>query len=285
MADFVSKGALLVSTDSIIVPKGTDISCNSLDLLRSVGSDMAIEREADAVVVFRTRLYALLVRADNLGRLPAGNPPIAADGDWAVIKMARHGVPVDKTDCAEAVLESLKAKCSVSKVGKKTTLLGASAAIRRNLPINYQDVVSHEVKFNWDRKRILLDRQVNPWQTFSRTSPFSSVGRLEEAERRRIVERDRRRREIRNQAKARHDHVVTLLSDRCHSVREIAGLTGLSKSTVHRLKEAMRWSEMDSYKRCKNVRSVVVPPDSERPGFRPDGDATSGETTTEGPRT
>jgi len=255
MADFVCKGALLVSTDSILVPKGTDIRCSSLDLLRSVGSDMTIEREADAVVIFRTRLYAMLLRADRLGSLPGGKVPLAANDEWAVIKMARHGVPVDKKDCADAVLASLKAKRAVAMSGKKTTLLGASAAIRRGLPINYQDVVFHEVKFSWDNKRILLNRGVNPWRNFSKTSPFSSIGRLREAERRKIAERGRRRQENRDLAKSRHDQVVTLLSERCHSVRKIASLTRVSKSTVHRLKESMKWLEMESYKESKNVGS------------------------------
>jgi hypothetical protein len=261
MVDFVSKGALLVSTDSVILPRGTDISCHSLDLLKTVDSDMPIELEADAAIIFRTRLYAELLKRTNLDRLPKGKEIIALDEDWAVVKMARHGVPVNKEDCARAVLASRKAERSVSVGAKKTTLLGAEAAIRAGLPINHPKVEEREPQFTWDHKRILVKSDVNPWRSYTQTEPYTSLGRLEEAERRKLVERERRLRQRRDNTKAVHDQVISLLAERCHSVREIARLTEVSKSTVQRLKDAMKWSEMDEYKRSRRVRPVSVPVD------------------------
>jgi|GEM_PF-7044887 len=264
MVDFVSKGALLISTDSVILPKGTDIACHSLDLLKTVDSDMPVELEADAVIIFRTRLYAELLWTANLDRLSDGREPIAVDEDCAVVKMARHGIPVEKKDCARAVLASRKAGRAVPIGGKKITLLGAEAAIRAGLPINYEKVDEREPTFTWDHKRILLKPDVNPWRSYSDTEPYTSLGRLEEAERRKLVERERRLQQRRENAKAAHDQVINLLADRCHSVREIARLTEVSKSTVQRLNDAMKWSEMDEYKRSKRVRPVSVPVDGVR---------------------
>jgi hypothetical protein len=76
-----------------------------------------------------------------------------------------------------------------------------------------------------------------------------------------LVERERRLRQRRDNTKAVHDQVISLLAERCHSVREIARLTEVSKSTVQRLKDAMKWSEMDEYKRSRRVRPVSVPVD------------------------
>jgi chorismate mutase len=284
MVDFVSKGALLISTDSVILPQGTDIACHSLDLLKTVDSDMPVELEADAGIIFRTRLYAELLKGTSVDRLPQGKEPLAVDEDWAVIKMARHGVPIEKEDCARAVLASLKAERSVPVGAKKITLLGAEAAIRAGLPINYPKVDEREPQFSWDHKRILLNPDVNPWRSYTHTEPYTSLGRLEEAERRKLVERERRLQLRRDNAKAVHDQVINLLAERCHSVREIAKLTGASKSTVQRLKDATKWSEMDDYKRSKRILSVSVPVDSARsttaePCPTPSSDAESNDQT------
>jgi hypothetical protein len=168
-----------------------------------------------------------------------------------------------------AVLASIRAGRLVETGAKKTTLLGARSAIVADRPINYQQVEDREPKFNWDKKRRLLNSGVNPWVGYTKTAPYSTLGRLEEAERRKLVLQEKVRLERRKQSKQRRDNVIRLLGEGGHSVREIAKATGVSKSTIQRLNSSMRWAEMDSYKMTKGLgdgRSSVPKSAGDRKG-------------------
>jgi hypothetical protein len=261
MADFIQRGALLVSTDSVLVPSGTSIECRSRDLLRSVGGDMAKKRTVDAVIIIRTRLYAMLMRPENWEKLPVEErgEVVARDDNWVVVKIARHGVAVDKPDCGRAFLSSLQHKCATAVGAQKKTLLGAGAAIRAGTEINFERVVGHEPKFAWDGKRALVNGAVNPWASYSETKPYQSLPRLADADLRKLEARERRRDERRKNAKEKHDLLVSLLGERCHSCREISRRTGLSKSSVQRMSAAMGWAQMERYRN----RHHIVSPSSE----------------------
>ncbi|HEY7534620.1 MAG TPA: DNA polymerase, partial [Thermodesulfobacteriota bacterium] len=59
ISEFVVKGAYLCSTDSVLLPKDTDISCASLNELRGVGSDLKQELDGSHGALIRARLSAL----------------------------------------------------------------------------------------------------------------------------------------------------------------------------------------------------------------------------------
>jgi hypothetical protein len=246
MAELVQKGAKVVSTDSILVPAETDISCASLEALRLVESDMPIVLEADAIIVFRTRLYALLQRTERL-RLPPGQSPLAQEGPWALVKLAGQGVPVDRNECALTIVESIAAQRLVKTPRTKTRLLSAESAIREGKALNAEVKVSRPPKFSLETKRKIVNRDLNPWREFSETVPYESIGRLKGVENQRATKRCRSHQEKRKQAWQAREKVLLLLAERSHSLSEIARMTNVPKATIAGLKKRMPWPQMDNF--------------------------------------
>jgi hypothetical protein len=262
MAELIMKGALVVSTDSIVVPAGTDISCPGLEALWSVESDMPVVMEADAVVIFRTRLYVLLQRVDNV-RMPEGETPLAQDGQWAVVKLAAHGVPVDREACAEAILESLAAKSLVTTPRLKTRLLSAESAIREGKSLNEEVTVARPPKFSLESKRSIANRDVNPWCQSSKTKPYETIGRLNGVARQRVTKAYRSQQEVRNEALKARTEAFALLAQRCYSLGKISKMTGIPKSTLAGLKKRMPWVEMDEFLASLNIAPRPEPDDDD----------------------
>lgn len=235
MAEFVAKGALLVSTDSVILGRSTSLECKALEELKSVGSDMTVEREADALLAFRTRMYFLLQRRDRI-RLPPGLlEPYATDEHWAVVKVARHALPVDKRIVAERVLASLKAGRLVEDPLPRKQLLSAEAAVRKGLELNAEECSDRKPIMRWDGKRILDNPQVNPWKTWTASRPATTAGRLTAAEEHGEIVKANRRRKRRKEARSKREEVFKLIAAGA-SVREIEKATGVPRSTVQDLK-------------------------------------------------
>lgn len=254
MAEFVSMGAYLVSTDSVVIETGVSMASPSLESLRSMGSDLRDELEADAILIVRTRFYFLLQRADNI-RLPPGKSPLAIDDDWAVVKVARHGLPVLKEPLAEAVLASLREKRLIDVCLPRKQLLSAVQAIREGRELNASLSSERKPKIEWDRKRILLNPNVNPWRSFSASRPAQSAPRLAAARQQKLLVNTNRRRERRFRSRAKRDEILRHLASGT-PIREVARLTGVPRSTIQDLKRSFRWREMESF---LNHQGIAVP--------------------------
>jgi len=281
MTDLIMTGALVVSTDSIVVPAGTEILCPSLEALWSVESDMPVVMEADAVLIFRTRLYVLLQRAGSI-RMAEGETPLAKDNQWAVVKLAGHGVPIDREACAVAILESLAAKSLVTTPRSKTRLLSAESAVREGKSLNEEVTVARPPKFSLESKRSIVNRDVNPWCQFSETEPYETIGRLKGVERQRTTKAYRSQQEARNDALKARREAFALFAQRCYSLGEIAKKTGIPKSTLAGLKRRMPWVEMDKFLESQNIAPRPEPDDDDvgenaRGDVDDDGDVGDGD--------
>jgi hypothetical protein len=261
MADFVGRGPILISTDSVIIEKAKSMSGSSLDALHLVDSGLTEDVEADAVFAIRTRLYVLLQRADNV-RLPKDlAAPYAQDQHWAVVKIARHGLPVVKEALAEAVLKSLRAGHLVDEPLPRKQLLGANAAIRAGLDLNEEVISEQRPLFGWDRKRVLVKPRVNPWRSWTATRPYQSVARLNAAQQQKLVVSANRRRERRFQARKLRDEALRLIASGM-PVRKVSRTLGIPRSTVQDLKKKL-WTPMTDF---LATEKIMVPPDDDEGG-------------------
>lgn len=236
MASIVARGALLVSTDSVIVPAGLSLVSDGLRDLRSIGSAMKLENEGDAVFIARSRLYAILRRAD---RIPSGARVLAADDTWAVVRVARHGTPETEKEFAETVLQCLREGKDVAPLRKKTRLLSAEAAVREGGEINQE--VSREGKtyFRWDGKRRLVEPKVNPFLHQTPTTAYQSLAKLEGAEHQRLVKAGVARKRRVRRTSGVLERAAALLEQGI-GIREVSRRTGMPRSTVSDLGRELR---------------------------------------------
>ena len=240
MASIVAKGAFVVSTDAVLVPPDLDLDCDGLSALRTVGSELEQKHEGDALFVARSRMYAILQRAD---RVRDGAHVLARNARWAVVRVARHGSTESKEEFAETVLACLTAEDDVARVRQKVRLVSAETAVREGRNINDEVVEERKTRFAWDSKRRLHDRDVNPFRYFSKTSPYYTLGKLEGAEHQRAVREGRAR--VVRRGVVDVDQVLALLRAG-HSVRAVARLTGVPKSTVQDLSVARGHTAIDA---------------------------------------
>jgi hypothetical protein len=261
MAPFVAKGAEMVSTDSVIIRRGIDMDCDSLRELMSVGSGLTIKCEADAILLVRTRCYFLLQRADNI-RLPKGlEKPYAVDETFAVVKVARHGLPVSKEALAETALASIKAKKLIASPLPRVQLLSAVSAVRVGAEVNSEIRSTRMPILRWDDKRVLDKPTVNPFDSWSPTHPVISEPRLTAAEEHGLIVNSNRRRLRRELAHAKRDTVLGLIAAG-KSVREISRETGVPRSTIQDLKRNL-CAPMTKFLASQQI---VVPPDENESG-------------------
>lgn len=237
IGDVVATGETLVaSTDSVITPKETDISCPSLDELRSVGSDFRLEHEADAAFVNRTRSYALLKRPNNV---TAADTILAANDDWVVVRVARHGSDESKPQFAETVLLCLAAGADVAPERVIVRRVGANEAVKKGVAINDAVPELHRSSFGWDGKRRVTNRDVNIFREFTTTQPYETVGAMEGAERQ--SQRARRKSSSKTSREhAKRVRAALLLLWRNMAAEEVAARTGLPLDTVMGLARKMR---------------------------------------------
>src|SRR5438128_4916670 len=112
MSQFISKGAIMAVTDSVLLPKGTDIACHALDELRSIGSDLKLEHEADVSWILRSRAYVLW----NGGE---------------VVKIARQGFQLPEPEFVAWVNASVQKGEAIPLVARKTHLVGLKEVIEK----------------------------------------------------------------------------------------------------------------------------------------------------------
>lgn len=234
MADIAANGALYLSTDAVLVRKTTDLRCEGLDHLEQVGGGLRPDYECDAAIIFRSRFYALLKKHSSV--MPT-DTVYAQDENWAVVKVARHGSRETKQQFAETVLASLRAGEAAAPVRRRERRLTAEAAARMGLPIDSVITEEHQSKFNWDFKRRLVDRDVNPFTSWSTSEPYQTISAMLGAE--------RQHRKLSGLARPRRRHPqhrleqARLLLRQGASVREVSRQTGIPKSTVADLKAAV----------------------------------------------
>lgn len=156
MAEFIAKGSLFCSTDSGLFPKGTDLGCEALEQLRSVGSDFRKEYECDSVLLGRSRLYALLKNGE-------------------IVKSARHGTVASEQVFAEMVKDNLKAGKDLELKAQKTHLGTAKDMIKKGKKLGESETWERLINWNWDDKRELVKPNINIWREWSDTNPLKEI--------------------------------------------------------------------------------------------------------------
>jgi hypothetical protein len=198
---------------------------------------------------------------DNI-RLPKDlAKPYAVDDKWAVVKVARHGLPVDKYALAELVLASIKAKKLIVHPLPRLQLLSAVSAVRLGRGVNEEVRTNPLPILRWDNKRVLDNPNVNPWVDCSSSHPVVSEARLTAAEQHRLVVNANRRRSRRDHAHAKRDEVLKSIAMGM-PVREIARTLGIPRSTVSDLKKKL-WTPLRDF---LATQRISVPPEEDEGG-------------------
>src|SRR5438093_12679668 len=99
-------------TYSVLLSKGRDIGCPALDELRSIGSDLKLEHEADTTWILRTRVYVL-------------------SKEGKAVKVARHGFSMPEDEFSAWVEECKKAGEAIAITTQKRHRLGLKEAIQK----------------------------------------------------------------------------------------------------------------------------------------------------------
>jgi len=155
MSQFISKGAIMAVTDSVLLPKGTDISCPALDELRSIGSDLRLEHEADTTWILRTRVYVL-------------------SKEGKAVKVARHGFSMPEDEFVAWVEECEKEGEAIPLTAKKIHLVGLKEAIEKDKALGQMEIRESHPKLDWDQKR-KETQVVNPFAEWALYPPQPSV--------------------------------------------------------------------------------------------------------------
>lgn len=203
ISQFVAKGSYFVSTDSVLLPLGTDISCQALTELRSVGSDLKKEFEVTHGVIIRNRLYALNPLEDNPNQR----------------RIARHSVHMKESEFLERIRYGFITKQIPDLDYTTTKLINYNESLRLNIPLNTQYTYHGKINLVWDNKRLLLYPVDNPFCDSSWTRPLQEV-----------VVSGRRGRKPR----VSKDKVLNLYQSG-KTQTEIARLLGVNKSTISRI--------------------------------------------------
>ena len=155
MSQFISKGAIMAVTDSVLLPKGTDNSCPALDELRSIGSDLKLEHEADTTWILRTRVYVL-------------------SKEGKAVKVARHGFSMPEEEFVSWVEECRKKGEAIALEARKTHLVGLKEAIEKGKALGQMEIRESHPKLDWDQKRLAI-RHVNPFAEWALYPPQPAV--------------------------------------------------------------------------------------------------------------
>ena len=155
MSQLIAKGALMGVTDSVLLPKGTDISCPALDELRSIGSDLKLVAEADVSWILRTRAYVLW-REGN------------------IVKEARHGFQMPELEFVSWVTESVEKGEAIPLTAKKLHLVGLKEVIEKGKALGQTETHESHPKLDWDQKRLPI-REVNPFAEWAFYPPQPEI--------------------------------------------------------------------------------------------------------------
>lgn len=161
ISEFVAKGSYIVSTDSVLLPKDVDINCQSLEELKSVGSNLKHEFDVTHGVIIRSRLYALNPLEDNPDR----------------IHIARHSVSCKPQEFLDIIRQGYTTKEIPDLAYKSRKLTKYDESIRTGIPLNTPLNTPQEkdliIKLDWDGKRRLLSPVENPFSSGSFSTPLT----------------------------------------------------------------------------------------------------------------
>lgn len=151
MSEFISKGTYFVSSDSVLLPADTDINCDSLQQLRSVGSDLRKEFSVDHGIIIRARLYVL----NPLNENPKER------------HLARHAVSCEPEEFSQIMTEGYMTRHipNLSFTSKKAVKYEKSLLEGKEL--NSIEMKESKIDIKWDGKRKLFKEVVNPFADFS----------------------------------------------------------------------------------------------------------------------
>jgi len=161
ISEFCTLGSYMVSTDSVLLHKETDIYCDSLEELRSVGSDLVKEFEVTHGVFIRSRLYALNPTSQNPDE----------------IHVARHSVHCLPDEFLRIINDGFKTKQIPNLDYKRERFIKYHEYLRTGLRLHSTYLYESEIKLDYDGKRLLTKEVSNPFSEFSFSKPitFSDV--------------------------------------------------------------------------------------------------------------
>jgi len=157
MAEFIAKGSYFISNDSVILPSYVNIKCDSLDELRSVGSDLREEFKVDHGVIIRARLYAL--------------NPLSNDPDNR--HFARHAVSCSMQRFIEIVREGYENRDQPDLSYTSKKLVRYDNSVRAGKKLNSTEIKEGTIEIKWDGKRRLHEGIDNPFRDFSWSEPLT----------------------------------------------------------------------------------------------------------------
>lgn len=147
MSQFISKGALMTATDSVLLPRNTPLDCPAFDALRSIGSDLRLEYQPDKTWIMRTKVYMLW---EN------GKP----------VRWARHGIPMDDGNFVRWVQNSVRKGSARPFKPRKTHLVSIKESLMKGKALGTSEVKTISPKLDWDAKRLMT----HPVGLFSESS-------------------------------------------------------------------------------------------------------------------
>jgi len=161
IGDFMhTSKALTGHTDSVIIKKGSNVSCPSLDLLRSLGSNLVHEADYDGegFWICRSACYSPI----RLGK---------------AVKPTHHGYPVNRhRDFGEIIEHNLVNPEKINECSKRS-LVTPRTALRTGKKVGVAETKTYNINWGWDQKRKLTG-EVDLWENWSDTVPWGSMDEL-----------------------------------------------------------------------------------------------------------
>jgi hypothetical protein len=158
IAELTTKGSLLCSTDSGLFLSETNLECEALRLLHSVGSDFESEPkyEGDAALLIRSRMYAIL-------------------RNGKIVKCTKHGTIAKNADFAQIIKDNLNAKRDLGQTVHKTHLYSLRDVVRKGVKLGQQEEWERSIKWDWDGKRLLTNPTADLWTEYTDTAPLPEL--------------------------------------------------------------------------------------------------------------
>jgi hypothetical protein len=217
ISEFVAKGAYFVSTDSVLLPRDIDISCDALDELRSVGSDLKLELPVTHGVLIRTRLYVL-------------NP---LEQDSSKQHIARHGVHCSKEKFLEIIRDGFISKEIPDLTYKAEKLTKYHESLRTGRALNSPYEYESSINLKWDGKRKLISPVENPFSESSWSLPLGSPEVINNKQRK--PPRAKAGRKPGKRLITENKEAIKELYQKSYTQAQIAKELGLSKGYVSRV--------------------------------------------------
>jgi DNA polymerase type B, organellar and viral len=218
ISEFVAKGAYFISTDSVLLPSDTDISCDALTQLESVGSTLKREFDVTHGVLIKDRVYAL-------------NPLDESPGNR---RIANLGIHLDKDAVLPFMYEGYISKQipDLSYTRKKLTGLRESLTTDRRLNEEYKS--ESVINLEYGGKRSLLNPVDNPFTDGSWSRPLTDEDVHNNKQRKQPGRKVGRKADTRLNTKTKRDD-ITKLSRSGTKQSEICKQLGVSKGYVSKV--------------------------------------------------